>query len=91
MMVNIFNILLLDKTSILFRTIPRAVCKIQLTKFERVKIESHKNWNLGLSLRFSGVGGGGGRQNLGRIFGSKINISPQRLRLSIRRQWFCCC
>ena len=36
-----------------FKTIPWVLCKIQLIKFERVKIGSHKNWNLGSSLHFS--------------------------------------
>ena len=31
----------------IFRTIPWVLCKVQLIYFERVKIESHKKWNLG--------------------------------------------
>ena len=36
-----------------FKTVPWILCKIQLIQFERVKIGSHKNWNLGSSLHFS--------------------------------------
>ena len=36
-----------------FKTIPWVLCKIQLIFFERHKIGSHKNWNLGPSLHFS--------------------------------------
>ena len=38
-----------------FRTIPCALCKIQLIYFERVKIESHKKSNVGSILCFSEV------------------------------------
>ena len=31
------------------------VCTVEFIKFERFKIESLKNWNLGSSLRFSEV------------------------------------
>ena len=36
-----------------FKTIPWLLCKIQPVKFERVKIGSHKKWNLCPSLHFS--------------------------------------
>ena len=36
-----------------FKTIPWVLCTVQLILFERVKIGSHKNWNLGSSLHFS--------------------------------------
>ena len=36
-----------------FKTIPWVLCKIQLIFFERHKIGSRKNWNLGPSLHFS--------------------------------------
>ena len=36
-----------------FRTIPLVGCDIAPFQYKRVKTESHKNWNLGLSLHFS--------------------------------------
>ena len=38
-----------------FRTISWVLCKIQLIQFQRVKIESHKIWNLGSRLCFREV------------------------------------
>ena len=38
-----------------FRTISLVLCKMQLFQFKRVKTKSHKNWNLGSSLHFSGT------------------------------------
>ena len=40
------------QNSILFITIPWVLCKIQLIKFERIKIESHNNWNFNVKSAF---------------------------------------
>ena len=36
-----------------FRTMPLVLCNIQPFQYKKVKTQSHKNWNLGLSLHFS--------------------------------------
>ena len=36
-----------------FKALPWLLWKLQLISFERVKIISHKNWNLGSNLHFS--------------------------------------
>ena len=38
-----------------FRTIPLVLYNIKPFQYKRVKTESHNNWNLGLSLHFSGT------------------------------------
>ena len=38
-----------------FRTIPLVLCNTKPFQYKRVKTESHNNWNLGLSLHFSGT------------------------------------